>query len=82
MITQIENTPQGYLVGCYLRDGNGDGHWHRLRNFGPYQGDAIEYRDIDVPELSDIILKATIKAFDISKIYKRIGKGKYRAVID
>ena len=77
MLTQIENTPDGYIVGVYLRDGAGCGHWHRLRNFGERQGDSIMFRDYDLPELSDAMINALIKQFTIKTKYKRISKNRY-----
>ena len=77
MLTQIENTPDGYIVGVYLRDGNGYGQWHRLRNFGDYQGDAIEFREYDLPTFSDQQINLFIKTFNISQKYTRKAKGRY-----
>lgn len=78
MMAQIENTPDGYIVGVFLRDGNGYGQWHRLRNFGDRQGDAIAFREYDLPALSDQQIKLFIKTFDVNTKYKRIEKGRYR----
>lgn len=77
MLTQIENTPDGYIVGVYLRDGNGYGHWYRLRNFGERQGDAIAFRDYDLPTFSDQQIRLFIKTFDVKKQYIRIAKNRY-----
>lgn len=76
MITQIENTEHGYIVGVFLRDGNGYGQWHRLRNFGVRQGDAIEFRD-DLRTFSDNQIKGFIHTFDIGKMFRRIARGRY-----
>lgn len=80
MLTQIENTPDGYIVGVYLRDGNGYGQWHRLRNFGDRQGDAIEFREWDLPEFTDAQIRLFIKTFRIENKYKRLDKNKYAKV--
>lgn len=77
MITQIENTPDGYIVGVYLRDGNGYGQWHRLRNFGDRQGDAIEFRDYDIPTFTDQQIRLFIKTFKVEQQYIRIARNRY-----
>ncbi len=77
MMAQIENTPDGYIVGVFLRDGNGYGQWHRLRNFGDRQGDAIAFRKFDLPTFSDQQIKLFIKTFDVGKKYMRKEKGRY-----
>lgn len=77
MIAQIENTPDGYIVGVYLRDGNGYGQWHRLRNFGDRQGDAIEFREYDLPTFSNQQINLFIKTFDVDQKYIRKAKGRY-----
>lgn len=77
MMAQIENTPDGYIVGVYLRDGNGYGQWHRLRNFGDRQGDAIEFREYDLPGFTDQQINLFIKTFNISQKYMRKTKGRY-----
>ena len=77
MIAQIENTPDGYIVGVYLRDGNGYGQWHRLRNFGDRQGDAIEFREYDLPTFSYQQIELFIKTFDAGQKYMRKAKGRY-----
>ena len=77
MLAQIENTPDGYIVGVYLRNESECGHWHRLRNFGERQGDAIAFRDYDLPQLSDAQINGLIKQFKIETKYKRINKNRY-----
>ena len=77
MLTQIENTPDGYIVGIFLMDGAGCGSWYRLRNFGDRQGDAIAFREYDLPTFSDQQIKLFIKTFDVSKKYMRKEKGRY-----
>ena len=77
MMAQIENTPDGYIVGVYLRDGNGYGQWHRLRNFGDRQGDAIEFREYDLPTFSNQQIELFVKTFNISQKYMRKTKGRY-----
>lgn len=77
MLSQIENTPDGYIVGVFLRDGNGYGRWYRLRNFGDRQGDAIAFRDYDLPGFTDQQIKLFIKTFDVDKKYMRKEKGRY-----
>lgn len=76
-MAQIENTPDGYIVGVYLRDGNGYGQWHRLRNFGDRQGDAIEFREYDLPGFTDQQINLFIKTFDVGQKYMRKTKGRY-----
>ena len=76
MMAQIENTPDGYIVGVFLRDGNGYGQWHRLRNFGDRQGDAIEFREWDLPTFTDTQIRLFIKTFNIENKYKRLDKNK------
>lgn len=78
MLTQIENTPDGYIVGVYLRDGAGNGHWLPLRNFGDRQGDAIEFRDQDVPDFSVKELLMLHNTFDRTRRYKRLKKRSYQ----
>ena len=78
MLAQVENTPQGYIVSIYYPDKNGICHWERLRNFGDRQGDAIEFRDWDLPHLEDHHIRLLIQKFDINVKYKRIGKNQYR----
>lgn len=77
MMAQIENTPDGYIVGVYLRDGNGYGQWHRLRNFGDRQGDAIAFRGYDLPEFSYQQIELFIKTFNAGQKYMRKTKGRY-----
>ena len=77
MLTQIENTPQGYIVGAFLRDDLGHGTWVRLRNFGDRQGDAIEFREWDLPDFSLDEIKVFGKTFKIERRYKRLGRRKY-----
>lgn len=77
MISQIENTPDGYIVGVYLRDGNGYGRWYRLRNFGDRQGDAIAFRDYDLPTFDITRIKMFAKTFDITRKYVRKRKDCY-----
>ena len=77
MMAQIENTPDGYIVGVYLMDGNGYGHWYRLRNFGDRQGDAIAFREYDLPTFSNQQIGLFIKTFDVGKKYMRKEKGRY-----
>ena len=80
MMAQIENTPDGYIVGVYLRDGAGFGSWYRLRNFGDRQGDAIEFREWDLSEFTDAQIRLFIKTFKIENKYKRLDKNKYAKV--
>ena len=77
MMAQIEHTPDGYIVGVYLRDGNGYGQWHRLRNFGDRQGDAIAFREYDLPTFSNQQIELFIKTFDARTTYMRNEKGRY-----
>lgn len=73
MKSQIENTEHGYIVSVwYDYNRNGNFHWHRLRNFGDRQGDAIVFRDYDVPKLDDNIIRLLIKNFDVTRKVKRI----------
>ena len=80
MLTEIENTSYGYIVSAFMRDENGHGHWYRLRNFGERQGDAIEFRDIDLPTFTDLRLRGFIKTFRITDKYKRLSIGRYAKV--
>ena len=80
MMAQIENTPDGYIVGVFLRDGNGYGQWHRLRNFGDRQGDAIAFREWDLPTFTDAQIRLFIQTFKIENKYKRLDKNKYAKV--
>ena len=80
MLTQIENTSDGYIVGIFLIDGAGCGSWYRLRNFGDRQGDAIEFREWDLPEFTDAQIGLFIKTFKIENKYKRLDKNKYAKV--
>ena len=80
MLAQIENTEHGYIVGVYLRDGAGNGAWHRLRNFGDRQGDAIMFRDYDIPDLSDGQINILVREFKVGNIYERISKNRYKKI--
>lgn len=77
MLAQIENTPQGYIVSIYYPDSSGNYHWEKLRNFGDRQGDAIEFKDWDLPGLEDAHIRLLIRQFDINKKYVRLGKNRY-----
>lgn len=78
---QISNNPEGYVVEAFWPDADGMERWMPLRNFGDRQGDAIDYRDIDCPELSDTMIRALIKAYDKDRRYARSGKGRYYRVM-
>lgn len=80
MLTQIENTPDGYIVGIFLPDGTGCGHWYRLRNFGDRQGDAIEFREWDLPTFTYAQIRLFINTFKIENKYKRLNTNKYAKV--
>lgn len=80
MLSQIENTPDGYIVSIYVQDGRGYGHWFRLRNFGINQGDAIAFRDYDLPELKMELIMLLAKQFKKETIYQRIGKHRYAKI--
>lgn len=77
MIASIENTSYGYVVQVYLRDEQGCGHWYPLRNFGDREGDAKEFLNIDLPELSDTIVRHLAKRYDKSFRYVRVSKNRY-----
>lgn len=80
MLTQIEDTEHGYIVSVYYDiDRNGNFHWHRLRNFGDRQGDAIMFRDYDVPRLDEHSLRLLIKNFDIKRKVERINNRHFKA---
>lgn len=80
MITQVENTPDGYIVGIYLVGENGVGHWHWLRNFGERQGDAFAFRDWDLSKLCDSQIRMLIKQFNINTKYIRLSENRYAKV--
>ena len=78
MLTNTENTPHGYVVSVYYDlTGSGSYHWEKLRNFGDRQGDAIEFREYDLPGLSDANIRQLIRQFDINTKYIRLGKNRY-----
>lgn len=72
MMFQIENTPDGYIVGVYR-----DLYWHRLRNFGDRQGDAIDFRNWDCPKLTDAQLRLLEKQFRIDVKYIRVSSTRF-----
>ena len=72
MLFQIENTPDGYIVGVYH-----DLYWHRLRNFGARQGDAIAFKEWDCPNLSEDQLRILEKQFRIDVKYIRVSSTKF-----
>jgi len=79
MRATIQNTNYGYIVAVYFDlHRNGNYQWHRLRNFGDRQGDAIEFRDYDVPKLEDSQVRLLIKNFDINRKYQRVNGRKFK----
>lgn len=73
MNAQIENTEYGYIVGIYYDfERKGTPRWYRLRNFGTRQGDAKDFRDNDLPKLTDPQIRLLIKNFLINRKYVRI----------
>lgn len=77
MTGQIENTPDGYIVGVYMVDERGHGQWLRLRNFGDREGDAIEFLHYDLPTFDITRIKMFAKTFDITRKYARKRKDCY-----
>ena len=79
MLVQVENIPMvGYVTGVYCQlPGDNIPHWYRLRNFGDHQGDAIEMREIDIPQMEMSRIQGLIKTYDPSRIYRRVGVGRY-----
>lgn len=52
MVFQKKNTPHGYVVeGYFTLPPETWDSWHPLRNFGDRQSDALEFKNIDCPEL-------------------------------
>lgn len=76
MMTQVENTPDGYVVSAYLDDGRGYGRWTPLRNFGDRQGDAMEFCHIDCPKLDEREIRLLAKTYNQERIFMRIHHGK------
>ena len=74
---QVSSEPWGYVVEAYFPDTDGCERWQPLRNFGDRQGDAIDFRDIDCPELSDANIKALISRYDWKTCYARYKKNVY-----
>ena len=74
---QINNTSWGYVVEAYWPDKDGLERWQPLRNFGDRKGDAIDFRDIDCPDLSDANIKFLIAKYDANRKYVRLRKGQY-----
>ncbi len=76
---QVSNTSDGYIVEAYVvNDFNSlIGSWRPLRNFGDRQGDAIEFRDIDCPNLTNSVLAALIRSFDKDTRYIRVNGSKF-----
>ena len=77
MMFQISNTDKGYVVEAFWPDKDGNRHWEPLRNFGDRQGDAIEYRDIDCPELDDKTIRIIIERYDPDVRYMRVKKHRF-----
>lgn len=68
---QISNEPWGYVVEAYYPDKDGTERWLPLRNFGDRQGDAIDFRDIDCPELTDVLIRGLINRYNPQVRYVR-----------
>ena len=79
MLAQVENIPMvGYVTGVYCKiPGDNIPHWYRLMNFGDHQGDAIEMREIDIPQMEMSGIQGLIETYDPSRIYRRVGVGRY-----
>lgn len=76
---QVSNTPDGYIVEAYVvTDFNSlIGNWRPLRNFGDRQGDAIAFRDIDCPKLTNAVLAVLIRSFNKDAKYIRVNGSKF-----
>lgn len=75
MITEVCNTPLGYVVRMYY-----SGQWWCLRNFGERQGDARDYAFTDCKELSLDTLRHTAKKYNPCRIWQRLKYGSYRCI--
>lgn len=75
MMTQVENTPDGYVVSAYLDDGRGYGRWTPLRNFGDRQGDAKVFAYLDLPEMDSSRVQLFALSYRKDVRYRRIRKG-------
>lgn len=74
---QISNEPWGYVVEAYFPDKDGIERWLPLRNFGDRQGDALDFRDIDCPVLSDENIRVLINRYDWKVRYVRMEKHRF-----
>lgn len=76
---QVSNTHDGYIVKVYIvNDFSGlAGNWRPLRNFGDRQGDAIDFKNIDCPNLSNAVINMLIKNFDKDTKYIRVNSSKF-----
>ena len=74
---QVSNEPWGYVVEAYFPDSDGCERWQPLRNFGDRQGDAIDFCNIDCPDLSDANIRALINRYDWKTAYARYKKNVY-----
>ena len=81
MLTSINITPSGnYQVSVYLRDENGYGRWHDLREFA-YQGHARDFANMDCPKFTDVQIKDFARTYQPGKAYFRYGFRNYRSCV-
>lgn len=77
MQASISNTPDGYVVSArFQMQGEKEERWHKVKNFGDRQGDAIVFRDIDLATLDFNRVALMAKKYNGRK-FKRIKKGRY-----
>lgn len=74
---QVNNTPGGYVVEAYVKEGPSFGRWYPLRNFGDRQGDAFAFRDFDCPSLPDTTIRALIRTYNAATKYIRVNGQKF-----
>ncbi len=77
MMFEVCSTDKGYVVEVFWPDKDGNRHWEPLRNFGDRQGDAIEFRDIDCPDLEDAVIRTLIKRYDPDVKYIRVENNRF-----
>ena len=73
---QVSNTHDGYIVEVDIL-ANLSWCWKSLRNFGDRQGDAIDFKNIDCPNLSNAVINMLIKNFNKDTKYIRVNSSKF-----
>lgn len=69
------NWNNGYEVGVTMVSENGMMKYHPLRNFGERQGDAMIFKEVDCPKLTEKQLRLLIKKYNPKVRYIRCTGG-------